>query len=143
MPVTSIYPVLLTIDVKGTAAFYREHFGFSVTFDSDWYVSLRRDVWELAVLDADHETVPARLRGGSATGLLLSFEVDDVDAEYRRLVESGTLTAVSTIRSEEFGQRHFIVAGPDGVMIDVITPIEPDEAFAAQYSAAAGADRTE
>jgi uncharacterized glyoxalase superfamily protein PhnB len=134
MPVTSMYPVLLTRDVEGTARFYREHFGFAVTFAADWYVSLRRDDgWELAVLDAAHDTVPARLRGASASGLILNIEVDDVDAEYRRLVEDGPLTPELPIRSEAFGQRHFIVAGPDGVFVDVITPIEPEGDFSAQF----------
>jgi hypothetical protein len=38
------------------------------------------------------------------------------------------------LRSEEFCQRHFIVADPDGVLIDVITPIAPSQAFADQYA---------
>jgi catechol 2,3-dioxygenase-like lactoylglutathione lyase family enzyme len=134
MTPTSIYPVLLTRDVASAARFYREHFGFSVTFESDWYVSLRRGAWELAVLDAGHQTVPAPLRGAPASGILLNVEVDDVDAEERRLVRSGALDAVLPIRSEPFGQRHFIVAGPDGVLIDVITPIEPDEAYSEQFA---------
>ena len=75
----------------------------------------------------------ARLRGTTTRGLLVNLEVDDVDAEYHRLVTAGPLEAVLPIRSEAFGQRHFIVAGPDGVLIDVITPIEPDETFAARF----------
>lgn len=134
MSATSIYPVLLTTHVETTAEFYREHFGFTVTFDSDWYISLRRDQWELAVLDAGHETVPDRSRGTSASGVLINVEVDDVDAEYARLVENGPLEAVLAIRSEAFGQRHFIVPGPDGVLIDVISPIEPGDGFAEQFT---------
>lgn len=38
------------------------------------------------------------------------------------------------LRSEEFGQRHFIVADPNGVLIDVITPIPPSGTFAEQYA---------
>lgn len=128
-----MYPVLMTTDVKSTAAFYRRHFGYEVTFEADWYVSLRRDQSELAVLDSGHETIPTGYRGPAATGLLLNLEVDDVDAEWERLVQSGDLEALLPIRSEEFGQRHFIVAGPDGVLIDVITNIEPSEAYASQY----------
>lgn len=134
MSVTSIYPVLLTDAVEAAARFYREHFGFAVTFESDWYVSLRRDRWELAVLDARHETVPAAVRGTRAGGVLVNIEVDEVDAEYERLVSNGGLDAVLPIRSEAFGQRHFIVRGPDGVLVDVITPIQPDATFAAQYA---------
>jgi catechol 2,3-dioxygenase-like lactoylglutathione lyase family enzyme len=130
---TSSYPVLLTTDVAGTAAFYRQHFGFEITFTSDWYVSLRSDRWELAVLDTSHETIPAAYRGPVAGGMLLNLEVDDVDAEWRRLVDGGPLTALLPIRTEDFGQRHFIVAGPDGVLIDVITNVPPAGAYAGSW----------
>jgi catechol 2,3-dioxygenase-like lactoylglutathione lyase family enzyme len=132
MSLTSAYPVLLTRDVPGTAAFYRTHFGFEVVFESDWYVSLARDRWELAVLDASHPTVP--VGGSTAAGVLINLEVDDVDSEYERLVTHGPLDALLSLRSEDFGQRHFIVAGPDDVLVDVITPIQPTEEFAAQFA---------
>lgn len=133
MTITSLYPVLLTEDVATTSAFYREHFGFVSAFEADWYVSMRLGTWELAILDRSHETIPAALRGASTNGVLLNVEVTDVDSEYRRLVDDGPLRAVVPLRSEPFGQRHFIVRGPDGVLIDVITPIEPDEEFSAQF----------
>lgn len=120
---TSTYPALLTEDVSRTAAFYREHFGYHNVYEADWYVSLARDTWELAVMDAHHETIPTAYRGRSASGMLLNIEVTDVDAEYRRLVLEGPLDPVRAIRSEAFGQRHFIVSGPDSVLIDVIMPI--------------------
>ncbi|TIN51571.1 MAG: glyoxalase, partial [Mesorhizobium sp.] len=36
MRTTSYYPVLMTGDVAGTAAFYVEHFRFQPLFESDW-----------------------------------------------------------------------------------------------------------
>lgn len=68
MSATSIYPVLMSDDVASTAAFYRDTFGFIPTFESDWYVSLRRDAWELAILDRSHDTVPTTHRGSPASG---------------------------------------------------------------------------
>jgi uncharacterized glyoxalase superfamily protein PhnB len=60
-------------------------------------------------------------------GLILNIEVDDVDEEYQRLVEQGGLKPALSLRSEDFGQRHFILADPSGVLVDVITeiPIAP------------------
>jgi catechol 2,3-dioxygenase-like lactoylglutathione lyase family enzyme len=133
MQATSIYPVLMSDDVTAAAAFYRDSFGFEPTFESDWYVSLRRDTWELALLDPRHETIPTGHRGSAAAGVLINIEVPDVDEEYRRLVLDGPHTAVVPIRSEAFGQRHFIVAGPDGVLVDVITNIAPDEHYAEMF----------
>ena len=131
---SSSYPVLLASDVALAAAFYRTHFGYEITFEADWYVSLRRDQWELAVLDRDHETIPEAYRGVAAAGILLNIEVEDVDAVHAQLVGAGLLKAVAPIRSEDFGQRHFIVAAPDGVLVDVISPIEPAGEFAAHAS---------
>lgn len=128
---TGNYPVLLTADVGSTAQFYQSHFGYTVNFEADWYVSLQRDQWELAILDMGHVTIPEAYRGVGAGGVLINIEVSDVDAEYERLVTNGPLEPVLSLRSEDFGQRHFIVAGPDGVLVDVISPIEPAGEFVA------------
>ncbi|MFD4372565.1 VOC family protein [Streptomyces sp. NPDC058486] len=131
------YPVLATRDVAAARDFYTRHLGFETTFEADWYVSLRRPdapQYELALLDHAHPTVPAGHRAALTGGLVLNFEVDDVDAEHRRLVTEAGLPEVLSLRTEEFGQRHFIVAAPDGVLIDVITVVPPTEEFAELYS---------
>ncbi|WP_328863020.1 VOC family protein [Streptomyces sp. NBC_00306] len=131
------YPVLATRDVAASRDFYIRHFGFGVTFEADWYVSLRRPdapQYELALLDYAHPTIPEGRRVALRGGLLLNFEVDDVDAEHQRLVAEGDLHEVLTLRTEEFGQRHFIVAAPDNVLIDVITVVPPGEVYAAHYT---------
>lgn len=133
MSVTSVYPVLHTSSVPTTAAFYQQAFGFTPVFESDWYVSLTLNGHELAVLDAKHETIPASHRGIASAGMLLNIEVDDVDAEYERMLNAAAYEIALPLRSEPFGQRHFIVVAPDGVLVDVITQIEPHEAFSAQF----------
>ncbi|MFB9906926.1 VOC family protein [Allokutzneria oryzae] len=133
MALTSCYPVVMTAKLTETRDFYVTHFGFEVTFEADWYVSLTLDGRELAILDPTHPTIPEGY-GAPVAGLLLNFEVDDVDAEYERLVTEAGLPLALPLRSEEFGQRHFIVVDPNGVLVDVITPIPPTAEFAAQYS---------
>lgn len=132
MSVTSFYPVVMSADVSSAADFYRRVLDFETTFEADWYVSLRRGTFELALLDADHPTVPAGF-GRPVQGLLLNLEVEDVDAEHRRLVDEHGLRPVLPLRDEPFGQRHLIVEAPDGVLVDVIQPIEPSAEFAAAY----------
>ncbi|MCT2591974.1 VOC family protein [Streptomyces sp. N2-109] len=132
----SFYPVICTSDVTESRAFYTRHFGFEVVFEADWYVSLRRPEpphYELALLDHTHPTLPAAYRR-PVQGLILNFEVADVDAEHRRLIGAAGLTEELALGSEDFGQRHFLLAAPDGVLIDVITPIDPAPSFAAQFS---------
>ncbi|WP_224389444.1 VOC family protein [Pseudonocardia sp. ICBG1293] len=133
----SCYPVLATADVPAARAFWTGPMDFEIVFDTDWYVSLRRGRFELAVLDRDHPTIPAAYRGRSAGGMLVNLEVDDVDAEWDRLVVHGGLEALLPVRDEDFGQRHFVVAGPDGVLVDVITEIAPSADFATAFAGTA------
>ncbi|RSN26125.1 glyoxalase/bleomycin resistance/extradiol dioxygenase family protein [Amycolatopsis sp. WAC 01416] len=133
MRLTSFYPVLMTEKIAETRDFYCGYFGFELTFEADWYVSLKRCEWELAILAPGHDTIPAGA-GKPVQGLLLNFEVEDVDAEHRRLVVDAGLPEALSLRSEEFGQRHFIVADPNGVLIDVIQEIPPTGEFAEQFT---------
>jgi len=138
MKVTSYYPVLMTSDVAGTAAFYQRHFGFAALFTADWYVHLQLpgdEAVNLAILDGAHETVPLPARD-KASGVILNFEVEDVDAIHAAAVDAG-LPILTPLRDEAFGQRHFITADPNGVLIDIIKPIPPSEEFASLYRDAA------
>lgn len=134
MKLTSSYPVLCTDDVLAAGAFYREHFGFRTTFEADWYVSLEREGFELAFVDRSHPTIPEAYRDVAAAGVLFNLEVDDVDAVHAQLAGRPDIEIVLPLRSEAFGQRHFIVAGPDRVLVDVITPIPPEGEYEAQFS---------
>ena len=134
MKITQYYPVLQVSDVATTAAFYEAHFDFAPAFASDWYVHLQSKhdpSVNLAILDGQHETVPAQARGNSQ-GLILNFEVEDVDALHERSVAAG-LQMIKDLVDEDFGQRHFITMDPNGILIDVIKPIPPSEEFLAQY----------
>ncbi len=133
MEPTGFYPVLGVADVAASRRFWVEHFGFAPVFAADWYVSLRRGRHELAFVAADHPTVPAGFRT-AARGLLLNVEVDDVDAEYERLVTRGGLRPELDLRTEDFGQRHFIVADPAGVLVDVITEVPASAEYADAYA---------
>jgi catechol 2,3-dioxygenase-like lactoylglutathione lyase family enzyme len=135
MKTTSFYPVLMTGDVAGTVQFYIDHFCFKPLFESDWYVHLQSEEDEtvnLAVLSGEHDTIPESGRG-RAGGILLNFEVEDPDSVYERCLLAG-LPILKSLRDEPFGQRHFIIADPNGVLIDVIKPIEPSAEFVAQYA---------
>lgn len=127
------YPVIETQAIPESSRFYRDHFGFEIRFETDWYVHLQReDGRALALLDPNHETVPKGFRR-PVSGLLLNFEVEDVDHEYERLKKRG-VPIVQELRDEAFGQRHFIVKDPSDVLVDVIKVIPPSAEYAAQYS---------
>ncbi len=134
MKTTSYYPVIQVADVPATARFYTDHFRFKPLFDAEWYVhlqSLDDPSVNLAVLRFDHETIPAQARYPSR-GVILNFEVADPDAIHARVLAAG-LPIVKPLCDEDFGQRHFLTCDPNGILIDVIKPIEPSAAFADQY----------
>lgn len=130
MGINSFYPVLMSNKVAESQAFYTRYFGFEIVYEADWYVSLKltstTSSFELAVLDASHPTIPSSYRT-AVQGLLLNFEVDNVDDEYERLIVKEKLPLELELRDEEFGQRHFITKDPNGVLIDVIQVIPPSE----------------
>lgn len=134
MNMTSSYPVLMTSQVAAAADFFRVHFGFRTTFEADWYVSLvHDDGGELAFLAHDHVTVPEGFHA-EAAGLLINVEVDDVDAAYQQLVVDGPARQVQELRTEEFGQRHFILSAPGNILVDVITEIPPQGEHVGQFT---------
>jgi catechol 2,3-dioxygenase-like lactoylglutathione lyase family enzyme len=137
LKINSFYPVVMTQDVAKSAEFYQRYFGYEIVYESDWYVSLRtggsqQRSYELALLDARHPTIPANYRK-RAEGLILNMEVDNVDREYKRLVLDAKLTLEQDIQDEDFGQRHFILSDPGGVLIDVIAVIPPSEEESSNY----------
>ena len=136
MRIASYYPVLMVENVAKTSAFYIKHLSFRALFEAEWYAHLQFSGdpgVNLAILRGDHETIPEAARGHAA-GVLLNFEVDDVDAIYARALAEG-LPILLSLRDEAFGQRHFITQDPNGVLIDIIKPIPPSADFAAQYVA--------
>ncbi|MEP2704748.1 MAG: VOC family protein [Roseibium sp.] len=136
MKCSQYYPVLMTNEIAETVRFYQDNFKFKAMFEADWYVHLQSeedDSVNLAVLDQNHETIPEAKRGQGSRGLLLNFEVDDVDAIYEAAKQKG-LPILLAIRDEEFGQRHFITQDPNGVMIDIIKPIPPSADFLKQFA---------
>lgn len=132
--VASLYPVLMTDDVARAGAFYADLLGLRETFAADWYVSLaapQDDNVQLAVVARDHGSIPDGF-ARAAAGMLVTVEVDDVDAVHARAVERG-LPLHLPLRDEPWGQRHFITQDPDGVLVDVVTVIAPSPEFAARY----------
>jgi catechol 2,3-dioxygenase-like lactoylglutathione lyase family enzyme len=134
--IASLYPVLMTGDVSRARAFYAQLLGLDEMFVSDWYVSLAAPgdgSVQLGIVASDHDSVPAAFRA-TASGLLVTVEVADVDAVHARAVAAGLPFHVP-LRDEPWGQRHFITEDPDGALVDVITVIPPSPEFAAQYLA--------
>ena len=131
--INSFYPVIMSNKIKESKNFYMKYFNFELTFENDWYISLKsEDNIELAIINSEHPTIPEKFRNLSQ-GIILNIEVDNANNEYERLILTNNLSVISDIKDEEFGQRHFIIEDPNGILIDIIEVIPPTEKFEAQY----------
>lgn len=126
MQVTQVGAAFATTERKAAGAWFAEHLGFQVLVDLGWYVSTpHQDCEGLRVdfVQRDHETWVEPVPG--VRGAMLAFVVPDVDEQHDRLV-SGGVSVLKPLVTEPWGQRRLQVAGPDGLVIELVQPVEPD-----------------
>lgn len=121
MNITASAVSLTVDDVTASSAFLTGHFGFTEAMAADGFASLTRPDCGINVvfLRRGLPTLPADQRDVHATGLILAFEVDDLDAELARLQREGVaITMPLTV--EEWGERAFQVRDPSGVIVQLV-----------------------
>jgi uncharacterized glyoxalase superfamily protein PhnB len=108
-------------DVPASSAFLIEHFGFRERMAADGFASLFRDDCGMNVifLRRGLPTLPADQRDVHATGLILAFDVDDLDAELARLQDEGVAITMP-LTADEWGERAFQVRDPNGVIVQLV-----------------------
>ena len=118
MKITASAVSLNVDDVAASAAFLTTHFGFTEQMSADGFVSLTRPDTEMNVvfLRRGMDMLPEDRRPDHAAGLILAFEVDDLDGELARLQAEG-VTITMPLRSEDWGERAFQVRDPNGVIV--------------------------
>jgi catechol 2,3-dioxygenase-like lactoylglutathione lyase family enzyme len=110
-------------DPAASARFATRHFGFEEEMAADGFVSLGHPTagFNLIYLQIGLPTFkPAALAGRRADGLLVVFVVDDVDAEYTRLIGEGA-EITTPIETEDWGERFFQVTDPCGVVFQLVS----------------------
>ena len=108
-----------------------KHFGFELAFESNWYIELVTPKRDAGI----SFTLPEREEGEffNGRGCILSLEVDDVDAEYKRLQKEGLLI-YQEIQEKPWGERSFVIDDPNGVHVYIYKLIEKTEEYKALYS---------
>ncbi|MGH3614376.1 MAG: VOC family protein [Pseudonocardia sp.] len=121
MKITASAVSLNVDDVPASSAFLTEHFGFRETMAADGFASLSRDDCGMNVifLRRGLPTLPADQRDTHATGLILAFDVDDLEAELARLQNEGIIITMP-LTAEEWGERAFQVRDPNGVIVQLV-----------------------
>jgi uncharacterized glyoxalase superfamily protein PhnB len=127
MEITAFAISLNVEDPSASADFAKRHFGFQEEMAADGSVSLAHPNtgFNLVFLSRRPRDVQApMLAGRRADGLLVVFVVEDVDAEYARLLDEG-IEMTTPIETEEWGERFFQVTDPSGVVFQLVTWIRP------------------
>jgi len=120
----AFFPVLIVDDIAECKNFFIEAFGFEVAFDTDWYVHLvQGGTAQLGFLVPNHPSQPeAAQRAFNPQGLIYSFEVENVDSAFESVRDHAEIIAPP--KTEEWGQRHFLVSAPDGLLVDFIQNLD-------------------
>ncbi|MFF5174796.1 VOC family protein [Micromonospora sp. NPDC000089] len=122
MQITKTAISLNVDDVPAAAAFAQQHFGFREEMSADGFVSLARDgvAFNLIFLRTGLETLqPEILKRQRAQGILVVFEVDDIDAEYAR-IQGADVPVTTEIQTEPWGERFFQITDPNGVIYQFV-----------------------
>lgn len=103
--------------------FYRDILGFALVFENDSYIEmLAQGSTTMGV-----SFVTPELSGGekfTGEGIILSFEVADVDAEFVRLKAAG-VRILEELRDKAWGERSFVINDPNGVHVYIYKSIPP------------------
>ena len=121
MEISSTALSLTVDDPEASASFLVDHFGFSRLMQADGFVSVGHATagLSLAFLRTGLPTLPDDQRDVHATGLILAFEVTDLEGELARLRQEG-VTITMPLTSEEWDERAFQVRDPNGVIVQLV-----------------------
>lgn len=119
MTTHAIMPLFPSQDLAATEAFYR-HQGFEAVLSGPGYLQLcyrdKPDI-QLGFFKPVPDHPLGMFRVTDAGAAFLSIEVDDVDASLTAAREAGHILAIAP-RQEPWGQRHFAIVDPNGILVD-------------------------
>lgn len=132
MKIKRVDATISTNKLQESKTFYMKHFDFQLLYESDWYIELiARDL-----ASGISFTLPQREEGEffNGKGLIISFEVDDVDAEYKRLKAEG-LHIYQEMQDKPWGERSFVINDPNGIHLYIYKSIAPTPEYQQVYDA--------
>ncbi len=133
----SLFPDICSRNLVESKEFYISLLGFEVIFEIDWYIQLQspnNESVQIAFVDINHPSVP-KGHQKIPQGVVVTVEMDDVDVAYKKALDL-KLPVIIELCDEEWGQRHFMVEDPNGLLVDVYTMVGATPEFAKEYGLA-------
>lgn len=126
MKVIRIVPNVSSEAFVASRDFYAAMFDLVVSVElDDWYLQLMPEsdaMLNIGFVKSDHELFAGRAASSGTYGVVLTIHVDDVDEAYERAKRLGA-EITAEIRNEDFGQRHFLVVDPNGLVLNVMSAL--------------------
>jgi predicted enzyme related to lactoylglutathione lyase len=119
---------IITADIKRLVGFYERITGISVTMYTEDFGELKTAACTLAM----GSTRTLQLFGGDVARaadnhtVIVEFRVDDVDAEYRKLVQVIGDSLVQAPTTMPWGNRSLLFRDPDGNLVNFFTPVSAE-----------------
>ncbi len=134
MKLKDSYSVFVTTNLKATKDFYLKWFGFSVYFESSYFILLEASgnkPYYFGFMDENHPSSPRTIPAiNNNSGVFLTLEVDDAKAEFEKLQSAGIYYPLTC---EAWGQLRFGVTDPNGMYVDIVEQAEPEGNYWEQY----------
>lgn len=116
-----INPGIITPLLKESKDFYVSHFGMSVKFETEWFVLLEtKQKSELAFMLPGIKSFDPLFRKAYSAGIWLTLNVEDIDLEYKRIKARPELEVLQEIKTETWGERHFVIRDPNNIALDIV-----------------------
>jgi uncharacterized glyoxalase superfamily protein PhnB len=126
MKVTRIVPNVSSEAFAASRDFYVAMFDLVVSVElEDWYLQLMSESdtrLNIGFVKPNHELFAGRTVSSGTYGVVLTIHVDDVDEAYERAQRLGAEIAAE-IRNEDYGQRHFLLVDPNGLLLNIMSTI--------------------
>ncbi len=125
MNINQLFSCFCTENVSAYRDFYQMHLDAKITFDCGWYLNMDIGTQGASIQFMEPQGDMPIYEG---TGVTLNFAVDDVDAEYKRLMEAGLAEAMP-LEDHPWGDRGFSVVDPIGNSVYIYSDREPSDEF--------------
>ena len=113
---------IITNKVEASKKFYVDTFACEIVYEGDdnWFILLKLGESELGFMQPELDSqAPIFRHPYSGSGMWITIETADVNAEYQRIKSLG-IPIEEEIKEEVWGDRHFVIIDPNGIGVDIV-----------------------
>lgn len=115
-----LYPIVTTPMVRECREFYVSALDARVLFETDWYVQLSMEDFEIGFLQPNPPVrLPMFLHASPSRGLCLVLEIDNVRQLAEQFQAKG-ITLLAAVEEYPGGEVGFSVIDPAGVVLNIV-----------------------